>query len=145
MRVVIQRSLRSQVEVSDKIIGQIQKGMVLLVCCEKGDTEDTIKKSAEKISKLRIFSDPQTGKMNQDIIAAGGDFLAISQFTLSWNGEKGNRPSFDNSMEPNRAEELFNLFCELLRKTSRVDTGAFGEMMKVSIENDGPVTFTLNF
>lgn len=145
MKIVIQRSLHSRVEVDGKTVGQINKGMVLLVCFEKNDSESSVYKAVEKISKLRIFTDPTTGKMNQDIKAIEGEFLAISQFTLSWDGSKGNRPSFDNSMEPVRARELFELFCEGLRQTSLVETGRFGETMKVSIENDGPVTFSLNF
>ena len=145
MKVVIQRSLNSHVEVLNKIVGKIDKGMVLLVCCEKGDDEDTVRKCAEKIVKLRIFSDPESGKMNQDITSIGGEFLAISQFTLSWDGSKGNRPSFDNSLEPELAQQYFNLFCEYLSQTAKVETGRFGEMMKVKVENDGPVTFSLAF
>ena len=145
MKIVVQRSLKSKVSVSGEVIGEIDKGMVLLVCCEKGDTIDSIKKAATKIGNLRIFQDPESGKMNKDIKEIEGEFLAISQFTLSWNGQKGNRPSFDNSMEPIQAEELFNEFCNLLSSTAAVKTGAFGEMMKVSIENDGPVTFSLAF
>lgn len=145
MKVVVQRSLKSKVTVSNEVIGEIEKGMVLLVCCEKGDSIENVKKAAIKIGNLRIFQDPETGKMNKDISEAEGEFLAISQFTLSWNGQKGNRPSFDSSMEPVEAEKLFNEFCKLLSSTAAVKTGAFGEMMKVSIENDGPVTFSLAF
>lgn len=145
MKVVIQRSLYSKVEVNEKIVGEIPCGMVLLVCCEKGDTEESIKKAAEKIQKLRIFEDPDSGKMNQDIISRGGQFLAVSQFTLSWNGQKGNRPGFENSMEPEMARKYFDKFCEYLAETAPVQTGEFGAMMKVSIENDGPVTFSLSF
>jgi len=145
VKVVIQRSLNSKVIVDEKIVGEISCGMVLLVCFEKGDSHETIKKSAEKIQKLRIFTDEETGKMNKGITEIGGAFLAISQFTLSWSGTKGNRPSFDNSMEPNLAEEYFNLFCIELEKTAKVEKGAFGKSMEVRIRNDGPVTFSLDF
>ena len=83
--------------------------------------------------------------MNQDITSSGGEFLAISQFTLSWDGQKGNRPGFAKSMDPETAEKFFSEFCQLLSSTAKVETGRFGAMMKVSIENDGPVTFSLDF
>tara|TARA_Y100000590_G_scaffold291056_1_gene327619 strand:+ start:1243 stop:1680 length:438 start_codon:yes stop_codon:yes gene_type:complete len=145
VKVVIQRSLNSKVIVDDKIVGEISNGMVLLVCFEKGDNLETIKKSSEKIQKLRIFTDETTGKMNKGITEVGGSFLAISQFTLSWDGAKGNRPSFDNSLEPSLAEEYFELFCLELEKTAKVEKGVFGRYMDVRIKNDGPVTFSLDF
>ncbi len=145
MKVVIQRSLNSKVTVESEIVGEISKGMVLFVCFEKDDSLETIKKASDKVQKLRIFTDPSTGKMNLGIQEIGGEFLAISQFTLSWNGAKGNRPSFDNSMEPKLAQEYFEKFCHMISNTAKVETGAFGESMEVQIVNDGPVTFSLAF
>lgn len=145
MKIVLQRSLNSKVLVEDKIVGEIDSGLVLFVCCEVQDTEETVLKAAEKIKKLRVFTDPESGKMNHDIIQAGGSYLVVSQFTLSWSGTKGNRPSFDNSMDPAPAEDLFNKFCDSLNMNAKVSTGEFGASMKVCIENDGPVTFSFSF
>ncbi|MFT6070147.1 MAG: D-tyrosyl-tRNA(Tyr) deacylase [Bacteriovoracaceae bacterium] len=145
MKVVLQRSLHSKVLVDETSVGEIDSGLVLFVCCEKNDTEAIVLKAAEKIKKLRIFTDPETGKMNFDINQAKGSYLVVSQFTLSWEGTKGNRPSFDNSMDPEPAEELFNKFCDCLSRTAKVNTGQFGASMKVCIENDGPVTFSFSF
>ena len=145
MKVVIQRSKKSNVIVEEKIVGEIDKGMVLLVCMEKGDGQSNIEKAAKKILGLRIFSDDQ-GKMNLSLKQMEGKILAISQFTLSWDGVKGNRPSFDNSMPPNEANELFESFCDLLSKEDVVvEKGVFGASMEVNIQNDGPVTFSLDF
>lgn len=145
MKIVIQRSLNSKVLVDGSTVGEIESGLVLFVCCEKDDTEEIILKAAEKIKKLRVFTDPESGKMNQDIDEADGSYLVVSQFTLSWSGAKGNRPSFDNSMEPVPAEVLFNCFCDSLSRHAKVSTGVFGASMKVCIENDGPVTFSFSF
>jgi D-tyrosyl-tRNA(Tyr) deacylase len=145
MKVVLQRSLNSKVIVDNRSVGEIQSGLVLFVCCEKEDTESLVLNAAEKIKKLRIFTDPENGKMNLDIKQANGSYLVVSQFTLSWTGTKGNRPSFDNSMDPIPAEKLFNKFCDSLATNAPVSTGEFGANMKVSIENDGPVTFSFSF
>ncbi|WP_127713989.1 D-aminoacyl-tRNA deacylase [Halobacteriovorax sp. HLS] len=144
MKIVVQRSKASSVKVGDSVVGSIKNGLVLLVCFEKDDTEIVLDKSIEKILALRIFPDENL-KMNKNIIESSGEVLAISQFTLSWNGKKGNRPSFDNSMAPDMAEKLFIEFCERLKQSVTVETGAFGELMEVSITNDGPVTFHLDF
>lgn len=146
MRVVVQRSGHSQVLIDDKVVGEITKGIVLLVCVEKGDDELTVQKASDKIASLRIFEEKESGKMSKSLKDFGGEVLAISQFTLSWRGGKGNRPSFDGSMPPVKAEELFNLFCEKMKeKNLRVQGGEFGRLMKVLICNDGPVTFCLDF
>lgn len=144
MKVVVQRSGVSSVRVNGSIVGEIDHGIVLLVCCEKGDTESTISKACEKILKLRIFED-ENGRMNKDILAADGKILAISQFTLSWDGQKGNRPSFDNSMPPTEAQILFDKLCDILSKEVPVQKGEFGARMEVQITNQGPVTFSLSF
>ncbi|MCP4911650.1 MAG: D-tyrosyl-tRNA(Tyr) deacylase [Oligoflexia bacterium] len=145
MKIVIQRSKKSNVIVDNKVVGEIERGMVLLVCMEKGDDLSSVEKAAKKILGLRIFSDEQ-GKMNLSLKQVEGDVLAISQFTLSWDGVKGNRPSFDRSMPPNEANELFESFCDLLIKQEvKVEKGVFGASMEVNIQNDGPVTFSLDF
>lgn len=145
MKVVIQRVSQAQVIVEKEIVGKIGKGLLLLVCFEKGDEKVDLEKVAAKLINLRVFEDPDTGKMNQDIHQIGGSILSISQFTLSWDGKKGNRPSFDNSMEPKLAEEKYHQLNVLLSKEVEVQKGSFGKHMDVSLTNDGPVTFTLNF
>jgi len=145
MKVVIQRSLKASVKVGEKIISLIDKGMVLLVCCEKGDTKKTAQNASAKILNLRMFNDPEVNRMGLNITQSEGEILAISQFTLSWDGKKGNRPGFDNSMPPGEAKELYDYFCELLSAQAKVKKGVFGAKMLISLENDGPVTFSLNF
>ena len=145
MRIVIQRTLKSRVLVKQEVVGEIQKGLVLLVCMEEGDGEETLEKAAQKILKLRCFEDPQTSKMSFDLKQSGGEILAISQFTLSWKGKGGNRPGFDLSMKPDQANEMFKKFCSLLGTEVNVETGRFCEYMQVEITNDGPVTFCLDF
>lgn len=144
MKVVVQRSKESSVSVKNTLISKIDHGLVLLVCMEKGDSEKSVLSAAEKIKNLRIFSD-ENGRMNLNLSQSGGEVLAVSQFTLSWPGKKGNRPSFDNSMEPALANEYFEKFCSLLEETFSVKKGVFGESMEVTITNDGPVTFFLEF
>lgn len=144
MKIVIQRVLESSVSVSGEVVSQIGRGLSLLVCLEKDDQIQTLEKAAKKVLALRVFSDDQ-GRMNENILQVKGEILAVSQFTLSWNGQKGNRPSFDNSMAPQKAEEYFNQFCQILEKEVPVKRGVFGESMQVHIVNDGPVTFSLNF
>lgn len=144
MRIVVQRSKNSSVEVNNEIVSSIDSGMVLLVCMEKGDCEKSVLSAVEKIINLRIFPDEQA-RMNKNILQVGGEILAVSQFTLSWSGKKGNRPSFDNSMEPEKANFYFEMFCSLLEKSIVDKKGIFGESMQVTITNDGPVTFFLEF
>ena len=144
MKIVVQRVSKSSVSVSNQIISKIDKGLNLLVCMERQDCIKTIEKAATKILALRIFQD-ENGKMNKSINQVDGEILAISQFTLSWDGQKGNRPSFDNSMSPQEAQVLFDDFCSLLNKSITTKKGSFGDSMKVEIINDGPVTFSLEF
>jgi D-tyrosyl-tRNA(Tyr) deacylase len=141
MKCVIQRVRRASVSVGDERVSEIGTGIVVLGAVEKGDGEQTMRDAAKKIRELRIFSD-EAGKMNRDLIEAGGAILAVSQFTLAGSIAKGRRPSFDNAEEPGRARELFELFVTELGVTGiAVRTGRFREMMLVSIDNDGPVTF----
>jgi len=118
--------------------------MVLLGCLTNEDDEETIKKAVHKIRHLRMFTD-SADKMNLDITQVPGESLAISQFTLAWEGQRGHRPSFDLAMAPNRAQILFRIFLDHLREHVPVQTGRFGANMKVVLENDGPVTFFLEF
>ena len=138
MRVVVQKSKKSQVKVNDQVIGSIDSGLVLLVCMEKGDKIEQVEKAAKKILALRIFEE-------KNILDAGGEILSISQFTLAWKGDKGNRPGLDNAMKTGDARELFATFCDMLSEKVTVATGQFGASMQVNILNDGPVTFFLEF
>ena len=141
MKCVIQRVRRASVSVGDEIVSEIGIGMLVLAAVEKGDSEDAMRDSARKIRELRIFSDA-AGKMNRAVAEAGGSILAVSQFTLAGSIAKGRRPSFDHAEEPGRARELFEVFVAELGATGiTVKTGRFREMMIVSLENDGPVTF----
>jgi D-tyrosyl-tRNA(Tyr) deacylase len=127
--------------VREEIVGQIGIGLLLLAAVEKGDSEQALIDAARKIRELRIFSD-DVGKMNRDVTDVGGAILAVSQFTLAGSLDRGRRPSFDNAEEPGRAQTLFEVFVRELGATGiRVETGRFREMMIVSLENDGPVTF----
>ncbi len=141
MKCVIQRVRRGSVSIEGQAVAEIAVGMVLLAAVEKGDSEQQMIEAARKIRDLRIFSD-EAGRMNRDVLQANGSILAVSQFTLAGSIERGRRPSFDNAEEPERARVLFDLFVRELGSSGiEVKTGRFREMMIVSIENDGPVTF----
>ncbi len=122
-------------------MAEIGHGLLVLAAVEKGDGEQAMRDAARKIRELRIFSD-DAGKMNRDVAETGGAVLAVSQFTLAGSVARGRRPSFDNAEEPERARALFDIFVAELGATGiPVRTGRFREMMIVSLENDGPVTF----
>ncbi|HUR80949.1 MAG TPA: D-aminoacyl-tRNA deacylase [Thermoanaerobaculia bacterium] len=141
MKCVIQRVRRASVSVGGELVSEIAAGMLILGAVEKGDSEETMRDAAKKIRELRVFSD-DAGKMNRDVSEAGGAILAVSQFTLAGSIARGRRPSFDRAEEPTRARALFELFVSELASTGiTVKTGRFREMMIVSLENDGPVTF----
>jgi D-tyrosyl-tRNA(Tyr) deacylase len=144
MKVVIQRSKHSSVKVEDKIVGEISHGLVLFVCFETGDNEEIIDQAIYKITNLRIFEDDKE-KMMYNVSQVKGQILSISQFTLSWDGSRGHRPSFDKSMNPTEAKLLYAIFNKKLKEVVPVAQGIFGASMLVSIENDGPVTFSLAF
>jgi len=142
MKTVIQRVRRASVSVNGELVAEIGVGLLVLAAVEKGDAEQTMREAAKKIRELRVFSD-DAGKMNRDVTEAGGEILAVSQFTLAGSIAKGRRPSFDNAEEPERARAMFDVFVRELASTGiTVKTGRFREMMIVSLENDGPVTFT---
>ncbi|WP_457622544.1 D-aminoacyl-tRNA deacylase [Persephonella sp.] len=143
MIAVIQRVNRSYVEVDGKVVGEIGKGLNILLGVVKGDTEEDIEKLIKKIPFLRIFED-ENGKMNLSVIDIKGEALVISQFTLAGSVKKGRRPSFDNAEEPEKAKELYQEFVKRLSEYIPVKTGIFAADMKVFIENDGPVTFIID-
>lgn len=145
MKLIVQRVKEAKVEVEGRIVGEIDHGYLLYACIEIGDNDSTVIKACEKVSKLRIFED-ETQKMNLDIKSVKGSILSVSQFTLSWNGKKGHRPSFDLSMSGDKAKQMFESFNSHLRmKGLKVASGVFASDMQVHSINDGPVTFILNF
>ncbi|MBN1938981.1 MAG: D-tyrosyl-tRNA(Tyr) deacylase [Candidatus Aminicenantes bacterium] len=143
MRIVLQRVSEASVEVEGRIVGRIGRGYCLLVGVEKLDSEAEAERLARKVADLRVFPDA-AGKMNLSLAEAGGEILAVSQFTLAASVRKGRRPSFDDACEPKRAGELFARFVSALRSGGfLVETGIFQAEMKVHLINDGPVTFVL--
>lgn len=144
MRCVIQRVKKAKVEVNNKIVGQIQKGILVLLGCHKDDTHEKIDYLVDKIVNLRIFQD-ETDKMNLSLKDIEGDILIVSQFTLYGDTKKGRRPSFINSLEPKKANELYEKFTLKMKSYLKVvETGVFGAMMDVHLINDGPVTFIID-
>ena len=140
---MIQRVRRASVSVGGETVAEIGIGMLILAAVEKGDSEQAMRDAARKIRELRIFSD-DAGKMNRDLKDVSGSILAVSQFTLAGSTDRGRRPSFDNAEEPERARAMFEIFVAELGATGiPVETGRFREMMIVSLENDGPVTFVV--
>ncbi len=143
MKIVIQRVTRSAVQVDEKEIARISRGLLLLVGAEKGDSEKAVRALAEKILNLRIFSDA-AGKMNLSCRDVAGEILVVSQFTLAGDCTRGRRPGFDRAASPEEAEHLYRLLIqELSASKLKVVEGKFGADMRVNIENDGPVTFIL--
>ncbi len=143
MIAVIQRVLKSYVEVDNKIVGEIGKGLNILLGIEKGDSPKDIEKLVNKIVNLRIFEDDK-GKMNLSVIDIQGEVLVVSQFTLVANVKKGRRPSFENAENPQKARELYEEFINEIKKFVPTKTGIFAANMKVFILNDGPVTFIID-
>lgn len=142
MRVLVQRSLNSNVSVNKKIVGKIDSGLVLLVGFTENDTEKEIDYLVSKVVNLRIFDD-EDGIMNKSILDVNGSILSISQFTLYANCKKGNRPSYIEALPGDKAKPLYELFNKKLKQYCKVEEGIFGADMKVSIQNDGPITILL--
>lgn len=140
MRVVLQRTLESNVSVDNKIVGKIKNGLTILVGFGKNDGSKEIDYMVNKIVNLRIFDDGN-GIMNRSLLDVKGEILSISQFTLYADTSKGRRPSYFNAHSD--ALYLYNEFNEKLKKYTNVETGIFGADMKVSLVNDGPVTIIL--
>lgn len=145
MRVIIQRVRSSQVTVNGQIVGKIGRGLNLLVGIAATDTEAELDWIARKCLELRIFpGEDGSDRWQKSIIEIDGELLVISQFTLYADCRKGRRPSFDRSAAPEVAKNLYNLFVDKLRDRGlKVETGEFGALMQVSIDNDGPVTLIL--
>ncbi len=144
MRAVVQRVKKSRVIVDGKVVGEIGRGLNVLLGIGKGDTEEEARKLAEKIVNLRIFED-ERGKFQYSLLDVGGEILVVSQFTLYASVRKGRRPSFEKAERPERARELYEYFVGYLReKGLKVETGVFGAMMEVYILNWGPVTIIID-
>lgn len=143
MLALLQRVCEASVTVDGAVIGQIDKGLMVLVCAEKGDTEDQARKLAQKLLRYRVFSD-ENGKMNRSVKDVAGDVLLVSQFTLAADTNSGNRPSFTPAAEPETGRRLYEVFVDEVRLSGlKTQTGRFGADMKVALINDGPVTFLL--
>lgn len=143
MRAVVQRVTNADVKIDGRVSGKIDNGLLVLLGVGNGDTEEDMKYIADKIIKLRIFSD-ENDKMNLSLEDVGGSMLVISQFTLYGDCSHGRRPYFGNAMEPVSANEMYEKFVAYIRgRGIHTETGEFGADMKVSLTNDGPVTIIL--
>ena len=145
MRVVVQRSKQASVSIAEKIVGEIDFGLVVLLGIAPDDSEEDVHWLCKKVAQLRIFPD-EDGKMNRSLIDVGGGALVISQFTLYGNCRKGRRPNFTGAARPDHAIPLYEYFCRYLvdQGISKVATGQFGAMMQVKLINDGPVTLVID-
>jgi D-tyrosyl-tRNA(Tyr) deacylase len=145
MRVVIQRVLQASVTVDSKIVGDIQKGLLVLVGIEDADTQEDIEWLVGKIIKMRIFGD-ENDVMNCSVQDIDGEIIVVSQFTLHASTKKGNRPSYIKASKPDFAIPMYENFVKALEKEfqKKIQTGIFGADMKVSILNDGPVTILMD-
>jgi D-tyrosyl-tRNA(Tyr) deacylase len=139
---LIQRVAEAGVAVEGEIVGAIGPGILALVGVERDDGEAQAERLAERVLGYRIFPDAQ-GRMNVSLVEAGGGLLAVPQFTLVADTRKGTRPSFSSGASPQEGKRLFECFVEAARRRTRVETGRFGAEMRVSLVNDGPVTFWL--
>lgn len=144
MIAVIQRCSQGKVTISDKVVGEISNGLVILLGVQKNDTEKDANFLVSKISGLRIFSD-ENDKMNLSIKDVSGSALVISQFTLCGDTKKGRRPSFIKAATPDDGNQLYEYFMSEMKKGGvPIESGEFGAMMDVELVNNGPVTFVLN-
>ena len=144
MRFVIQRVNHASVAIDGETIGSIKKGYLVLIGISQTDTEEIADKMIQKMIRLGIFSD-ENDKINLSLLDVGGELLVVSQFTLYADCRKGNRPSFFDALEPDRADALYEKFVALCReKVTKVETGSFGAHMRVDLENDGPFTVVLD-
>lgn len=144
MRALVQRVSSAKVIVDDETIAAIERGLLVLICAMTGDGDEQARYLARKIANLRIFEDDQ-GKMNRSVLDIGGAALVVSQFTLSADTSRGNRPGFSAAAEPGDGERLYRGFARLLSEHGvAVALGRFGAAMKVHLVNDGPVTIWLD-
>ncbi|MDG2916953.1 D-aminoacyl-tRNA deacylase [Bisgaard Taxon 10/6] len=142
MIALIQRVTQAQVDVNGKTVGKIGKGLLVLLGVEKDDDRMRADKLAEKVLNYRVFGD-ENDKMNLNVQQAGGELLVVSQFTLVADTQRGLRPSFSKGADPDLANELYGYFVQKCGEKIQVATGEFAAEMKVSLTNDGPVTFWL--
>jgi D-tyrosyl-tRNA(Tyr) deacylase len=144
MRVVVQRVRYARVRVGERVVAEIERGLLLLVGFKHDDAEPDLTYMADKIIHLRVFEDEE-GKMNESLDEVGGAILSVSQFTLYGDVRKGRRPNFMAAARPEVARPLYERFNTLLRARGMlVKTGEFGSMMDVELANDGPVTICLD-
>lgn len=143
MKLVIQRVTQAKVEVNKKIVGKINKGFMVLLGVAEGDTKEQADYLVKKLCNLRVFED-ENEKMNLALKDVDGELLIISQFTLCADCSGGNRPSFIRAEKPEKANEMYEYFCEeCSKKGYKVEKGIFGADMQVSLTNDGPVTIII--
>lgn len=143
MKALIQRVSAAKVAVAGETVGAIDRGLLVLLGVEAGDTPADVQKLAEKVVRYRVFSD-ENGKMNLNVQQAGGSLLVVSQFTLAADTRSGLRPSFTPAAAPALAQAYYQQFCQACRSLGlQVATGRFAADMQVSLTNDGPVTFLL--
>ena len=145
MKAVVQVVNNANLKVNGKMISQIGKGFVVYFCVEKGDKEELLDYFAKKISNLRVFVD-ENDKMNLSVKDVGGEILLVSQFTLAGDCEHGNRPSFTMAELPDRANSFYEKLCKKIEVeySIKVSRGVFGADMKITQENNGPVTIIIN-
>jgi D-tyrosyl-tRNA(Tyr) deacylase len=144
MRAVLQRVTRAAVRVEGETVGEIERGLLVLLGVGHGDGEADARYLIEKIVALRIFND-KAGQMNQSLQEINGALLIVSQFTLYGDARRGRRPSWSEAAEPEAAERLYKFFVQEARaRVGRAETGAFRRMMEVELVNDGPVTILLD-
>lgn len=144
MRVVIQRVSEASVKVDNQIVGEIGKGLMLLIGVDESDENSDADWLVKKILDVRVFSDDE-GKMNHSVKEINGEILCISQFTLISDYKKGNRPSYIKAARPDKAIPLFEYFKDEMKKSGlKTESGIFGADMKVSLINDGPVTLVFD-
>lgn len=142
MIALIQRVKHANVTVQQEIVGEIGQGLLVLLGVEQGDDESKAQRLLERVLSYRVFSD-DAGKMNVNVVDAGGALLVVSQFTLVADTRKGTRPSFSSGATPELAQKLYHYFCEQASQRIHTQTGQFAAEMQVSLQNDGPVTFWL--
>lgn len=144
MRALLQRVSEARVDIAGETVGKIDAGLMILICAMQGDTEADADKLAAKITKMRIFED-DAGKMNLSLMDTHKAALVVSQFTLSADTSRGNRPGFSTACRPDEGNALYEYFSVALRKLGvHVENGRFGADMQVHLCNDGPVTIWLD-
>ena len=144
MRTLIQRVNKASVQVDKKVVGRIDRGLLILLCAMAGDTEKDAQKLVSKMTKLRIFAD-ENDKMNRSIIDISGAALVVSQFTLAADTTRGNRPGFSQAANPDDGRKLYEYVVKQIENSGiHVETGEFGANMQISLINDGPATFWID-